>query len=143
VFNPIFMAIFGLWLLQALGLKFIPLDGPAFLGAVVAGTVLVPVLLPWIPVRPFALKGWVLGLIWAAAVLALRGVPLAGPAGLLTAASYILIYPALTAFLAMGFTGSSTFTSLSGVVKEMQYALPSMIASGALGIAALAARYFV
>jgi hypothetical protein len=143
VINPIFLAAIGLWALQILGLKFIPLDGPAFLGAVVVGTVLVPALLPWIPVRPFALKGWILGLIWAAAVLALRGVPLAAPAGLLTAASTMLIYPALTAFLSMNFTGSSTFTSLSGVVKEMQYAIPSMIASGVLGIAALAARYFV
>jgi hypothetical protein len=43
----------------------------------------------------------------------------------------------------MGFTGSSTFTSLSGVVKEMKYAIPAMILSGALGLAALAARYFV
>ena len=67
----------------------------------------------------------------------------ATPAGLLTAAAYMLIYPALTAFISMGFTGSSTYTSLSGVVKEMQYAIPSMIVSGGLGLAALVARYFV
>ena len=141
--NPVFLAIFGLWALQILGLKFIPLDGPAFLGAVLIGTVGLPALLPWIPVRPFALKGWILGMAWAIAVCAFRGVSLATPAGRLAAASYGLIYPALTAFLAMGFTGSSTFTSLSGVVKEMKYAIPAMILSGALGLAALAARYFV
>jgi hypothetical protein len=141
--NRIFLAIFGLWALQILGLKFIPLDGPAFLGAVIVGTVILPVLLPWIPVRPFALKGWILGMIWVVAVCALRGVTLATPAGRLAAASYVLIYPALTAFLAMGFTGSSTFTALSGVVKEMKYAIPAMIVSGILGAAALVARYFV
>jgi hypothetical protein len=141
--NPIFLAVFGLWALQILGLKFIPLDGPAFLGAVVLGTMGVPALLPWIPVRPFALKGWILGLAWAIAVCVLRGISLAAPAGRLAAASIVLVYPALTAFLAMGFTGSSTFTSLSGVVKEMKYGIPAMILSGVLGLAALAARYFV
>ncbi len=33
--------------------------------AVVAGTVLVPVLLPYIPGRALSWKGWLLGLIWA------------------------------------------------------------------------------
>lgn len=141
--NPFILAVFGLWSLKLLGLKFIPLDGPAFFGALIVGTVLLPILLPWVPVRPFALKGWILGGIWAAAICAMRGVSLATPAGRLTGASYLLIYPALTAFLAMGFTGSSTFTALSGVVKEMRYAIPAMLVSGVLGAAALAARYFV
>ena len=142
-FHPVFLGVFGLWALQILGLKFIPIDGPAFLASILLGTVVLPVLLPWIPVRPFALKGWIVGLAATAAIVALRGVTLATPAGLLTAAAYMLIYPALTAFISMGFTGSSTYTSLSGVVKEMQYAIPSMIVSGGLGLAALVARYFV
>jgi acetyl-CoA decarbonylase/synthase complex subunit gamma len=32
--------------------------------------------------------------------------------------------PAMSAYLAMNFTGSSTFTSLSGVRKELRFALP-------------------
>ena len=39
----------------------------------------------------------------------------------------------------MGFTGSSTFTSLSGVIKEMKIAVPMMALSGILGIAATVA----
>jgi len=142
-FHPIFLGVFGLWALQILGLKAIPIDGPAFLVSILLGTVAVPILLPWIPVRPFALKGWIVGLAATAAIVALRGVALSSPVGLLRAASYLLIYPALTAFISMGFTGSSTYTSLSGVVKEMRYAVPSMIFSGVMGLAALVARYFV
>jgi len=36
--------------------------------------------------------------------------------------------------MAMNFTGSSTFTSLSGVQKEMKLALPLQIAAAALGL---------
>jgi len=104
---------------------------------------LVQILLPWVPGRAFALKGWILGAIWAIAVCALRGFPGASLGGWLAALSYVLILPALSAFLAMNFTGSSTFTSLSGVVKEMKYSVPAMIASAGLGIVALVAGFFV
>jgi len=33
----------------------------------------------------------------------------------------------------MNFTGASTYTSLSGVLKEMKIALPVMISASALG----------
>jgi hypothetical protein len=137
------LAFLGLWALKLLGLRFIPLDGGAVLGAIIIGTVAVPVLLPWIPGRAFAAKGWILGAVWAIAVCTLRGLPVASLGGWLTALSYVLILPAVSAFLAMTFTGSSTFTSLSGVVKEMKYSVPAMIASGGLGIAALVAGSLV
>jgi hypothetical protein len=129
--------------LKSLGVRFIPLDGLAFFGAVIVGTVAVQILLPWIPGRAFALKGWILGAIWAIAICSLRGLPGASLGGWLVALSYVLILPALSAFLAMNFTGSSTFTSLSGVVKEMKYAVPSMIVSAGLGIVALVAGSLV
>jgi acetyl-CoA decarbonylase/synthase complex subunit gamma len=37
--------------------------------------------------------------------------------------------------MAMNFTGSSTFTSLSGVQHEMKIALPAQITMAALGLA--------
>ena len=40
----------------------------------------------------------------------------------------------LSSFLAMNFTGTSTFTSLSGVQKEMKTALPAQIGMAALGV---------
>ena len=137
------LTFLGLWALKLLGLRFIPLDGGAVLGAVVIGTVAVPVLLPWIPGRAFALKGWIFGAAWALGVCALRGFPPASFGGWLVSLSYVLILPALSAFLAMNFTGSSTFTSLSGVVKEMKYSVPAMIVSGGLGIVALVAGSLV
>jgi acetyl-CoA decarbonylase/synthase complex subunit gamma len=39
----------------------------------------------------------------------------------------------ISSFLAMNFTGSSTFTSLSGVQKEMKTALPAQITAASLG----------
>jgi len=43
--------------------------------------------------------------------------------------------PAMSAYLAMNFTGASTFTSLSGVRKEMRFALPLEIGGTAAGLA--------
>jgi acetyl-CoA decarbonylase/synthase complex subunit gamma len=37
--------------------------------------------------------------------------------------------------MAMNFTGSTTFTSLSGVQKEMKTALPAQIAMAGVGLA--------
>jgi acetyl-CoA decarbonylase/synthase complex subunit gamma len=48
-------------------------------------------------------------------------------------AAWMLIIPAVSAYLAMNFTGCSTFTSLSGVKKEMRWAVPAQIAALALG----------
>jgi hypothetical protein len=98
------------------------------LGSVAVGATAFQVLLPWIPGRSFAFKGWLLGVAWAIAAAAwLRPAPWA-------AASNLFILPPLSAFLALNFTGSSTFTSLSGVKKEMRIAVPAMAVSAGLGI---------
>jgi hypothetical protein len=101
----------------------------SYFGAVAMGTVVFQVLLPWIPGRSFVWKGWLLGAIWALSlVFWLR--PL-----LWIAVSNLLVLPMITAYLALNFTGSTTFTSLSGVQKEIRLATPVMIASAGLGIA--------
>jgi hypothetical protein len=41
---------------------------------------------------------------------------------------------ALASYLAMNFTGASTYTSLSGVRREMRRALPLQIGAGAVGL---------
>ena len=46
----------------------------------------------------------------------------------------LLILPAISAFLALNFTGCTTYTSLSGVKKEMRIALPLLIVSALSGI---------
>ena len=110
-----------------------------FLGAVLIGAVFVPALLPYLPGRALSWKGLVLGLIWAVIYRGLLG----SEAGLLETVSYFLINPAVAAFLSINFTGSTTYTSLSGVVKEMKFALPLIIAAAGLGLIALIASYFV
>ena len=60
--NKYFLALLGLWIIGLLGVRFLAFDMPAILGAIVAGTILVPALLPWIPGRAFAVKGALLGL---------------------------------------------------------------------------------
>jgi hypothetical protein len=54
--------------------------------------------------------------------------------GWIETASLFLMIGGLSSFLAMNFTGSSTFTSLSGVQKEMKTALPVQIGMAALGV---------
>ncbi|MFZ4570120.1 MAG: mercury methylation corrinoid protein HgcA [Bacteroidales bacterium] len=95
-----------------------------------AGCVLTPAILPWIPFRRFSAKGLVT--VWLVAILLL----FAGTLGrtLVENISWFLMMGGLSSFMAMNFTGSSTFTSLSGVQKEMKTALPVQIAMAALGI---------
>ena len=109
----------------------------AILTAVAAGTVALPLLLPWLPGRAFALKGAVVG---AAAALglavALNIIGTGPPSSLkLESAAWMILVPALAAFLGMNFTGSSTYTSLSGVRKEMRRAVPAQIGAGVVGLA--------
>jgi hypothetical protein len=107
----------------------------AILVAILAGAVLTPVLLPWLPGRAFSLKGLSLG-VCAAAILAAfsvdKGMTLTGRLEML---AWFFLVPAVSAFLAMNFTGSSTYTSLSGVRKEMRWAVPLEIGAGIVGLA--------
>jgi len=115
----------------------------ALLTAVLSGAVLAPVLLPWLPGRAFALKGVWPGLAAAAALLLWRRYyPAAGSAPLESVAWFFLV-PALSSYLAMNFTGASTYTSLSGVKKEMRRAVPVQIAAGVIGLGLWVASRFV
>jgi hypothetical protein len=140
--HKVFLATLAAWIVGILWIKPLAFSLPALLGAILIGALVVPALLPWIPVRPFSLKGWLAGLAWTIGFLALRGLP-ASAAGWLASASYLLVLPALSAFIAMGFTGSSPVTSLSGVVKEMKTAVPLMVLAFVLGAAATIASFVV
>ncbi len=102
--------------------------------AIAAGCLLTPALLPWLPGRAFSLKGIWPGIACALLFLTLRNVIGALPAsGRLETAAWALIIPGVSAYLAMNFTGCSTYTSLSGVKKEMRLAVPAQIVAVALG----------
>jgi acetyl-CoA decarbonylase/synthase complex subunit gamma len=96
-----------------------------------AGGVLGPLLLPWLPGRAFSIKGVWAGLGLTAGCM-LLGWP--GPvANGLEAAGWLLLATAIASFLTMNFTGTSTYTSLSGVRKEMRRFVPLQLASAVLG----------
>ena len=102
--------------------------------SLLAGGVLAPLLLPWLPGRAFSIKGAVVGLILACCVIASGWLPTDGTAGKLEIAAWILIMPAIAAFLAMNYTGASTYTSLSGVRREMRFAVPAQIVAATVGL---------
>jgi len=106
----------------------------AILAAILAGAVLTPMLLPWLPGRAFSLKGLCLGLLTAVVLTASRWGDWITIAGRLEIIAWFLLIPALSAYLAMNFTGASTYTSLSGVRKEMRWALPLQISAAIVGL---------
>jgi acetyl-CoA decarbonylase/synthase complex subunit gamma len=108
---------------------------PALLAAIMAGAVLTPLLLPWLPGRAFSFKGLLIGLLTAALLLASQWGDLDVWEARLEILAWGLLVLAVTTYLAMNFTGASTYTSLSGVKKEMRWALPLEIGTGFAGLA--------
>jgi acetyl-CoA decarbonylase/synthase complex subunit gamma len=86
--------------------------------------------LPYIPGRRFSLKGFYSG---ALVFIILYLLKLAG-SNIFETVSWFLVITAISSFLAMNFTGSSTYTSLSGVRKEMKISVPLQIGFAASGI---------
>ncbi len=140
------MIVFGvLFILNAIGIGHYGfMDLVAYLGTILAGCVLTPALLPWIPGRAFSFKGALVGMLWAVGVILLAGwVPPMPLESWMKAIAYVLVLPSLSAYGAMNFTGSSTFTSMSGVDREMRIALPLMLIATALGVILLIVQDFI
>jgi hypothetical protein len=104
----------------------------AYAAGILSGAVATPALLPWIPARPFALKGAILGVLSSAGVVALFRSELE----VFGALALMLCTTAISSYLAMNFTGSTPFTSPSGVEKEMRTAIPLQAAALLLALAA-------
>ena len=98
--------------------------------AYMAGIVFTPMFLPYIPGRYFSLKGFLSG---GTIFLVLLGIGFVG-SNIVSIISWFLVMTAISSFLAMNFTGSSTYTSLSGVKKEMKISLPFQIGFASVGI---------
>ena len=98
--------------------------------AIVSGAFLTPVLLPFIPFRSFAIKGWIMGLL--AVLFAVQGLGLVGVQSMPLLAVTYLFFPALSSYIALQFTGSTTFTGISGVKKELKIGIPLYV--GAAGV---------
>jgi hypothetical protein len=92
----------------------------AYAAGILAGAVATPVLLPWIPGRSFAVKGAIIGVLSAAGIVGLYRTDLQ----IMDTLALMLCTTAVSSYLAMNFTGSTPFTSPSGVEKEMRKAIP-------------------
>jgi hypothetical protein len=114
--------------------------GAAYLGAMLTGVVAGPLLLPWLPGRSFAVKGAVAGLGWSAVWYLLAG---GGGWGVPVTVAAFLALPAISAFYTLNFTGCSTYTSRSGVKKEMRLSLPAMGGAIAISVLLLVAGQFL
>ena len=126
-----------------------PLAAWSAVVSLAAGAVLFPALMPVLPTPNFSTKGFVLGLVVALpfAAAAFTGhahssvwVRLGWPL------VYLLGMPQVVSFLALNFTGSSTFTSRTGVKREIAAYFPPMVwmfgVAVVLLVALSAARFF-
>lgn len=101
--------------------------------AIALGTLGIAALLPYIPFRSFAAKGLLLGLAWAVLAVRYHGA-FNFPENTLIATTNILFLTSITSFSSLNFTGSTTYTSISGVQKEMLYTIPIIALATLLGL---------
>jgi hypothetical protein len=95
-----------------------------------SGIIITPLFLPYLPGRQFSLKGFIAGLIVAFILFHFSRTG----NNIYEKIAWFTIIPVISSFMAMNFTGSSTFTSLSGVKKEMKVAVPLQIIFSVVGI---------
>jgi len=106
-------------------LEFGPFAVLALAGGVAAGTIAVPLLLPWIPGRALSLKGFLAGVATALGLFFFTGrlMPISAIEWTEVIA-WFLIISAVASWFGMNFTGATTYTSRSGTRKEMFRAIP-------------------
>jgi len=133
----------GFLILGGLGAKGYTLDGvrttglagaAVVLATYLGGATLGPILLPWLPGRAFSVKGAALGLALAGGLAATGWIGPGKGGSWPHLAAWLLMVPSLASFSVMNFTGASTYTSLSGVLREMRFAVPAQVAAALLGI---------
>ena len=141
----------GIWLpaLIAIVLGYLLGSWPyalAVLTVILCGTAFFPILLPWLPSRDFSTKGAFLGLL-AALPFVLSVVTQHSDwswyrqAG--QALGFVLAMASSIAFITLNFTGASTFTSRTGVRKEIYTYMRPMAVSFGLGLILLLVFAFV
>jgi hypothetical protein len=103
------------------------------LSAYLSGAFLAPLLLPFLPFRHFGGKGLLSGFLVFGLIAFFGKLALPLPALI----AWFLISGAISSYLTMNFTGASTYTSLSGVRKEMAIFVPIQIAFALTGLVLL------
>ena len=130
---PFFLGAIALSFLGALplgaafGLRFGWLFA-ATAGSVLVGSLAFPALLPLLPTKAFSVKGAVLGALWGAICA------IGGHMGFGMGTAVVLASAAVSAFISLNFTGSSTFTCQPGANAEVEKSIIPMIASLGAGL---------
>ncbi len=125
---PILLFLIGGWFPTLLALT-----------AVLGGIVLFPLLLPYLPTQDFTSKGMVLGMVLALpfsfySIYNANGILIGMGYG---AADALIIVPAV-AYMALNFTGCSTYASRTGVRQEIFAYIPTIVGMFALGMVLMA-----
>jgi len=127
--KPTIIILIAIFILSGIGSRFFSISSAwsrgliaagAYLTGAIAGTVAAPALLPWLPGRAFAIKGAIIGVASAIIFLVIGYDSWEG----LEALALLLFITTVSSHLAMNFTGSTPFTSPTGVEKEMRKAIP-------------------
>ncbi|MBA4367115.1 MAG: hypothetical protein C0403_05690 [Desulfobacterium sp.] len=128
-FKPVLLTMFLLFLLSGIGSDFFSFKNAwergligisSLVGGVIAGAVLTPVFLQNLPGRAFSIKGAVAGIVTAIVVVLWYWKDTIW----LETIGLMLFVITISSYLAMNFTGSTPFTSPTGVEKEMRKAIP-------------------
>lgn len=107
--------------------------------AVLGGAVLFPLLLPYLPTREFSSKGLILGALLSLPFIAkvtLDG-NVSGLALVFLVPAVALVMSPVVGYMALNFTGCSTYTSRTGVRKEIFRWMPVMVALLIIGLSML------
>ncbi len=111
--------------------------------AVVGGAILTPLLLPWLPGKAFSMKGMAAGFLVFVVLTAWWYIVHGHQLSFIQMLAYLLIICSGSSFAGMNFTGCSTYTSLSGVKKEMRIAVPIQIVAVVIGFGAWVGAGFI
>ncbi len=135
---PVLVILAVIWALSGGQIVDRFLRSPGLAIILFSGMILFPILLPWIPTPDFSTKGFLLGGIVALAfslIKLLSYYPDLGTGRMMAEViSDILIWSPPIAYLALAFTGSTTFTSRSGVRREIFRYIPIMAYMFGFGI---------
>jgi hypothetical protein len=111
----------------------------ATLVGILSGCALVPLVLNRLPWRQFWPKGALTGLVTGTGYALL----VAGGMGFTGTMALILWTTAVSSYMAMNFTGSTPYTSPSGVEAEMRRGIPLQVTSATLAVIAWLAAPFI
>ncbi len=146
--KPTLWVLCGIFLISGIGSNIFSLAAAwprglmatmAYSAGILAGALVAPAFLPWIPGRSFALKGAITGSFCGIGVILIFYTALQ----LWDSVALMLFATTISSYLAMNFTGSTPFTSPSGVEKEMRKAIPLQALAGLMAVVAWIGSAFV